>query len=132
MRGWLLFQNPLDGDVPEAWEIHRFLEAGRKRGLDLTVVHPRHFELIVATERDWRAEYDGKKLVRPDFIIPRTGAETNYFTLAVLRHFEHQAVAAIGGFQRVQNLWQVAFELHVDNRARHLGNAANKGAGGFC
>ncbi|MDP3737829.1 MAG: RimK family alpha-L-glutamate ligase [Hyphomonadaceae bacterium] len=97
MRGWLLFHNPLDGDAPEAWEIHRFLEAGRKRGLDLTVVHPRSFELIVTTEREWRAEYDGKTLGRPDFIIPRTGAETNYFTLAVLRHFEQLSVAMVNG-----------------------------------
>lgn len=102
MRGWLLFHNPLDGDAPEAWEIHRFLEAGRKRGLDLTVVHPRSFELIVTTEREWRAEYDGKTLGRPDFIIPRTGAETSYFTLAVLRHFEQLNVAMVNGPEAVE------------------------------
>ena len=45
----------------------------------------------------------------------------------MLRHFEHQAVAAIGGFQRVQDLRQVAFELHVDDGARDLRDAANEG-----
>ena len=33
---------------------------------------------------------DGRALERPDLIICRTGAETNYFTLAVLRYFERQ------------------------------------------
>jgi gamma-F420-2:alpha-L-glutamate ligase len=30
-------------------------------------------------------------------IIPRTGSETSYFTLAVLRHFERQGVAMVSG-----------------------------------
>jgi len=103
MRGWLLFHNPLDEAVPEAWEIGRFLEAGRARGVDLSVLHPRDFELIVETERDWRAEYDGKKLPRPDFIIPRTGSETSYFTLAVLRLFERQGVTMINNSTAVES-----------------------------
>lgn len=102
MRGWLLFHNALDDNAPEAWEIHRFLEAGRKRGLDLSVVHPRLFELIVGNEKDWRAEYDGERLPRPDFIIPRTGSETSYFTLAVLRHFQRQDVAMVNGPEAVE------------------------------
>ena len=44
----------------------------------------------------------------------------------MLRHFEHQAVAVVGGFQRVQDLRQMAFELHVDDGADDLGDAANE------
>ena len=68
----------------------------------LDVLQPRAFELIVATETDWRAEYDGQKLARPDFIIPRTGSETSYFTLAVLRHFQRKGVAMINGPEAVE------------------------------
>lgn len=102
MRGWLLFHNALDDAAPESWEIGRFLEAGRRRGFDLEVVRPRSFDLIVANESDWRAEYDGARLPRPDFIIPRTGSETSYFTLAVLRHFERQGVTLINGSDAVE------------------------------
>jgi gamma-F420-2:alpha-L-glutamate ligase len=102
MRGWLLFHNAPEGDAPEAWEVRRFIESGRKRGLELTVVQPRLFELIVSTGRSWRAEYGGDALERPDFIIPRTGSETSYFTLAVLRHFERAGVAMVNGPEAVE------------------------------
>ncbi len=102
MRGWLLFNHPVSEDVPEGHEIVRFLEVGRRRGLQLDVLKPRDFELIVTSERDWRAEYAGGKLPRPDFIIPRTGAETSYFTLAVLRQFERMGVAMINSAEAVE------------------------------
>jgi gamma-F420-2:alpha-L-glutamate ligase len=102
MRGWLFFHNPIEKGVPEAREINRFLEVGKRRGITLDVLQPRAFELIVATESDWRAEYDGEKLARPDFIIPRTGSETSYFTLAVLRHFQRKGVAMINGPEAVE------------------------------
>ncbi len=102
MRGWLLFHNDVTPGVPEAHEIMRFIEAGKRRGLKMDALRPRDFELIVSTERDWRAEYAGGKLPRPDFIIPRTGSETNYFTLAVIRQFERMGVAMINGAEAVE------------------------------
>lgn len=102
MRGWLLFHNMVADHVPEAHEIRRFLEEGEKRGITLDVLRPRDFELIVSSERDWRAEYSGGLLARPDFIIPRTGSETSYFTLAVLRQFERMGVSMINGPEAVE------------------------------
>lgn len=101
MRGWLLFHNEVEDGVPEAPEIRRFIEAGKLRGIRLDALRPRDFELIVSTERAWRAEYAGGKLPRPDFIIPRTGSETSYFTLAVIRQFERMGVAMINGADAV-------------------------------
>jgi gamma-F420-2:alpha-L-glutamate ligase len=101
MRGWLLFHNEVEDGVPEAPEIRRFIEAGKRRGIRLDALRPRDFELIVSTERAWRAEYAGGKLPRPDFIIPRTGSETSYFTLAVIRQFERMGVAMINGADAV-------------------------------
>ena len=43
----------------------------------------------------------------------------------MLRHFEHQAVAAVLRLERVQNRRQVAFKLHVDDGADDLGNASD-------
>lgn len=97
MRGWLLFHNDVADDVPEAPEIRRFIEVGTRRGHELRVLKPRDFELIVGNEREWKAEYEGRPIARPDFIVPRTGSESSYFTLAVLRHFERQGVAMING-----------------------------------
>jgi len=102
MRGWLFFHSRFAEDAPEAHEISRFLETGKRRGITLDVLQPKDFELIVTTDRDWRAEYAGGKLSRPDFIIPRTGAETSYFTLAVLRQFERMGVTMINGPEAVE------------------------------
>jgi len=103
MRGWLLFNDEVAEGVPEAAEIVRFIEAGKKRGIRLDALRPRDFELIVSTERAWRAEYAGGRLPRPDFIIPRTGSETTYFTLAVIRQFERMGVPILNGAEAVES-----------------------------
>ncbi len=43
----------------------------------------------------------------------------------MLGDFEHQAVAAVPGLDRIENGRQMALELHVDDGADHLGNAAD-------
>jgi len=45
----------------------------------------------------WSVQYDDHPLERPDVILCRTGAETDYFTLAVLRHFERRGARLING-----------------------------------
>jgi gamma-F420-2:alpha-L-glutamate ligase len=102
MRGWLLFNNEVADGIPEAAEIRRFVEAGKRRGIRMDALRPRDFELIVSSERAWRAEYAGGRLPRPDFIIPRTGSETTYFTLAVIRQFERMGVPIINGAEAVE------------------------------
>jgi gamma-F420-2:alpha-L-glutamate ligase len=79
---------------------NRFLAATRltpyrSRG---TSIH----ELIVDAHEGWSAVYEGRRLAKPDLIIPRTGSETNYFTLAVLRHFERQGVAMVNSPSAVE------------------------------
>jgi gamma-F420-2:alpha-L-glutamate ligase len=97
MRCWLFFHRELRPDEPEAPEVFRFQESAQRAGIQLDVLQPRHFELIVDSAKGWSAIYQGRKLQRPNMIIPRTGSETSYFTLAVLRHFERQGVAMVNG-----------------------------------
>ena len=54
--------------------------------------------------------------------IHRDGAHRAFAQM--LRHFQHEALAAIVGFQRVHDFRQMAVELHVHHRAHHLGDAA--------
>ena len=42
----------------------------------------------------------------------------------MLRDFKHQAVAAIVGFERIEDFRQIAVEFHVDDGADDLRNAA--------
>jgi hypothetical protein len=47
----------------------------------------------------------------------------------LLGDFEHEAVALVLGFERVQDFRQMAVELHVDDGADDLGDAARRGGG---
>lgn len=95
MRCWLFFHREIAPDVPEAAEVQRFQQVASRLGIDLKVLQPRDFDLVVESPGPWSAIYQGKALPKPDLIIPRTGSESDYFTLAVLRHFEKQGVAMV-------------------------------------
>src|ERR1700760_4463171 len=102
MRCWIFFHRDLNPDLPEVKEILRFDAVADKLGIDLSVLKPREFDLVVNHGQEWSATYDGRSLCKPDAILCRTGAETNYFTLAVLRHFERQGVMLFNGSQAVE------------------------------
>lgn len=110
MHCWLFFHHELRRDTPEAPEIFRFQQVAAELGIKLDVLQPRHFELIVDSANGWSAVYEGRTLVKPDLIIARTGSETNYFTLAVLRHFERQGVAMLNSPAAIE---AVADKLHT-------------------
>jgi gamma-F420-2:alpha-L-glutamate ligase len=101
----------LTPDTPEAPEIYRFAEVADALDIELYVLKPSDFDLVVDSKYGWSATYKGSALRhKPDLIIPRCGAETSYFTLAVLRHFERQGVAIANGPEAVES---VADKLHT-------------------
>jgi gamma-F420-2:alpha-L-glutamate ligase len=102
MHCWMFFHRELRRGVPEAAEVFRFQEAAAASGIRLDVLRPQAFELIVDGRDGWSAVYEGRRLAKPDLIIPRTGSETSYFTLAVLRHFERQGVAMVNSPSAVE------------------------------
>ncbi len=110
MRCWLFFNRDLGPDVPEAHEVTRFQEAAEALDIELHVLKPSEFDLTVDSNDCWSASYQGRELFKPDLIIPRTGSETSYFTLAVLRHFERQGVAIVNGSAAIES---VADKLHT-------------------
>lgn len=102
MHCWLFFHRELRRDVPEAAEVFRFQQAAADAGIRLDVLQPRRFDLVVDSAEGWSAMYERRKLAKPDLIIPRTGSETSYFTLAVLRHFERQGVALVNSSTAIE------------------------------
>lgn len=110
MRCWLFFNRDLGPGVPEAHEVIRFQEAAKALDIELHVLKPSEFDLVVDSKHGWSAIYQGRELFKPDLIIPRCGSETTYFTLAVLRHFERQGVAIANSPAAVES---VADKLHT-------------------
>lgn len=113
MRGWILFHRELDPALPEVPEIFRFQEAAGAMGIDLDVLHPHNFDIVVGAGDDWAVKYEDRPMERPDFIICRTGAETDYFTLALLRHIERRGVRLVNGPTAIE---MVADKLHTLQR----------------
>jgi gamma-F420-2:alpha-L-glutamate ligase len=118
MHCWLFFHRQLSPDVPEAPEVYRFLEVARRRGIELDVLQPQEFDLVVDSAEGWSALYKGRKLKKPDVIIARTGSETSYFTLAVMRHFERQGVAMINGPAAIEAVADKLHTLQILSKAR--------------
>jgi len=110
MRCWLFFNRDVAPGVPEAPEIMRFVEAAKALDIELHILKPSAFDLVVDSAHNWSAIYQGRELKKPDLIIPRCGSETSYFTLAVLRHFERQGVAIANNPAAVES---VADKLHT-------------------
>lgn len=104
MRCWLFFNRDLGPGVPEAHEVIRFQEAAKNLDIELQVLKPSEFDLVVDSKHGWSAIYQGRELYKPDLIIPRCGSETSYFTLAVLRHFERQGVAIANGPTAIESV----------------------------
>lgn len=95
MRCWLLFHEDPQSDYPGAYAVRQFIETAAKMDIELAVMNPQDFDLVVDRESNWSALYKGQSLEKPDFVIPRMGSETTYFMLAVLRHLEHQGIRVI-------------------------------------
>ncbi|MCL4715577.1 MAG: RimK family alpha-L-glutamate ligase [Hyphomonadaceae bacterium] len=110
MRCWLFFNRDLAQGVPEAPEVLRFIETAKALDIELHVLKPSEFDLVVDSSGGWSASYQGRELRKPDLIVPRCGSETTYFTLAVLRHFERQGVAIANSPSAVES---VADKLHT-------------------
>lgn len=118
MRGWILFHHELDPALPEVPEIFRFREAAADLAIDLEILHPHNFDLVVGADDDWTITYEDRPMERPDFILCRTGAETDYFTLALLRHLERRCVRLVNGPAAIE---LVADKLHSLQRLIRAG-----------
>jgi len=118
MKCWLFFHRELAADVPEAPEVLRFQRVAENAGIDLSVLQPQEFDLVVdSAGAGWSAIYRGRRLPKPDMIIARTGSETSYFMLAVLRHFERQGVPMVNGSVAIEAVADKLQTLQMLSRA---------------
>lgn len=92
MRGFILFTKSETDLTDKDYSVKRLLSAGRNRGIEIEVIVPQQIDLVVGKTDRKSVLIDGKPTTLPDFILPRTGSETSYYGLAVLRHFEHMGV----------------------------------------
>ncbi|MGC9311146.1 MAG: ATP-grasp domain-containing protein [Sediminispirochaetaceae bacterium] len=92
MLGWILYRAGETDLKPEMYEIQRFLAEARSENIELRILKPEQIDLIVTQEDRRSILVEGKHEPLPDFVLPRMGAGTTYFALAVIRHLERLGV----------------------------------------
>lgn len=101
MEGWILYKEN-NKFLKKSYAIERLMEVAKNQNIDLKVVNPKDIELTVTQDDRKSIHFAGKQVSLPDFIIPRMGAYTTYFDLAVIRHLERLGVQSFNTSESIE------------------------------
>lgn len=104
MKGWILYKHSELELKPETYEINRLLEVAEENNIEMRVLTPEQFELIVTRDDRKSILLDGETVSLPDFLLPRMGAETSYYALAIIRHMESLGVHTFNSSQSIETV----------------------------
>ena len=113
MQGWIIYRKNITEISPEAYEINRLVEVAKSEGIELHVFKPEQFDLIVTAEDRRSILIDGEPTALPDFVLPRMGAGTTYFALAVIRHLERLGVHCFNSSNSIETVKDKLFSHQI-------------------
>lgn len=102
MRGWILYKRAKNELKESNYEVHRFISEAEKLSIELEIIKPEQIDLIVGRDNKGNIMVDGKSWPLPDFVIPRMGAGTTYFALAVIRQLEGLGVYSVNSSSSIE------------------------------
>lgn len=98
------------------WLFHYDITASEKDGetktlvtrfqdynIKCSVLQPKNFDIITSRKSHKSIRYQGNKINLPEAVLVRTGAGTNYFTLALLRQLENFDIPVINNSQSISH-----------------------------
>jgi glutathione synthase/RimK-type ligase-like ATP-grasp enzyme len=100
MNLWILQKRPQG--LVEPYELGRLREEARSLGVALEAVAPEDIDLIVSRGGRRAIRRCGQDVDLPDVLLPRTGSDTDYFALAILRQLEQLGVAVINPSRAIE------------------------------
>ncbi len=80
----------------------RFVEVAKQMNINLNLVSPDDFDLIITKDGKKDILHNGKSVDLPDCLIPRTGSGTSYFALAVIRYMENKRVLVLNSSSSIE------------------------------
>lgn len=102
IKGWILYSPFKSRVTQDSYENLKFLEVAKENDIDIKILNPEQFDLIV-TKRDEKSVFlDGEPAEIPDFVLPRLGAHTSYFSLAILRQLEKLGVHIVNAPDNIE------------------------------
>lgn len=105
MEVWVLYGDDIESNADLAHECRRFLSEGKKMGVEVKVIKPGQFDLLVTQgERD-SILIDGKAVPLPDFVFPYFNHnDHSYFALAIVRQLERLGVHVFNGAEIIETV----------------------------
>jgi gamma-F420-2:alpha-L-glutamate ligase len=110
IRGIILFSKPESQLTPDDYSVVRLLQAARERDIEIQIVCPEQFELVITRSDEKSILIDDKLESPPDFVIPRMGSSTSYYAFAVIRQLEHLGSYVCNGADAI---YSVKDKLHM-------------------
>ncbi|CDZ76517.1 Alpha-aminoadipate--LysW ligase LysX [Legionella massiliensis] len=92
MKGWILYKRNKQELTEADHGVNRFLAVAESLDISLEVYRPEEFELVISRDDKKSILLHDKRVALPDFLLPRLGAETSYFALAIIRQLEKLGV----------------------------------------
>lgn len=99
MKAWILAKK----ENFNSYENRRFHKEAEQMGIELQTVEPEEFDIVVTKEGRRSILHHGSPVDLPDCLIPRMGAGTTYFALAVIRHLERLGLFVLNSSQSIEN-----------------------------
>ncbi len=89
------------------------MEEGKSAGIEIQVLKPEQIEIIVNRDDRKSIFVNDVSTSLPDFIIPRMGAGTTYFALALIRHLEKLGVYSFNSAASIDIVKDKLFQLQI-------------------
>ncbi len=102
IKGWILYSPFKTRLKQDSYENNRFIEVAKKNDVEVEILYPEQFDLIVTKKDEKSIFLDGEPVELPDFVLPRLGAHMPYFALSVLRHLEYLGVHIINAPNNIE------------------------------
>ncbi len=113
MNGWVLYRESSDLLRAEVYELNRLRQVADQCGIQLRVVSPEQVDLVVTRDDRHSVLLDGEEVALPNFLLPRMGASTTYFALAVIRHLERLGVQTFNSSQSIETVRDKLFTHQI-------------------
>jgi gamma-F420-2:alpha-L-glutamate ligase len=116
-HGWILWRPDPSLVKQERYEIDRLLETAPEHAYQVEVVNPDDLELLVNSDKKDGIYLNGERARLPDFVIPRMGSTSDYFSLAALRQLENLGVYCLNNASSVMLAQDKLLHLQLLARA---------------
>ena len=113
MLGWILHKHSDFLIKPETYEIQKLIEEGKQVGIEMLVLQPEQIEIIVNRDDRKSIFVNDVSVPLPDFIIPRMGAGTTYFALALIRHLEKLGVYSFNSANSIDIVKDKLYQFQI-------------------